>query len=42
VGLIETRRSNPTLRTIENIARVLRTTVPELLSKLPRRRTGKD
>jgi DNA-binding XRE family transcriptional regulator len=29
VGLIETRRSNPTLRTIENIARVLRTTVPE-------------
>src|ERR1700736_4783070 len=40
-GLIETTRSNPTLRTIENLARVLNTTVPDLLSKPGRRRTGK-
>jgi DNA-binding XRE family transcriptional regulator len=41
VGLIEVRRSNPTLRTIENLALVLGTTVPELLTRSPRRRTGK-
>ncbi|UPJ49331.1 helix-turn-helix transcriptional regulator [Bradyrhizobium sp. 200] len=41
VGLIETTRSNPTLRTIENLARALNTTVPDLLSKPGRRRTGK-
>lgn len=42
VGLIEIRRANPTLRTIENLARVLGMTVPDLLTRSPRRRTRKD
>lgn len=39
IGLIELKRANPTLRTIERLATVLETTVVELLSKPPRGRT---
>jgi DNA-binding XRE family transcriptional regulator len=39
IGLIELERGNPTLLTIEKLAKVLRTTVPELLSKPPRGRS---
>lgn len=39
IGLIELKRANPTLRTIERLATVLETTVVELLSKPPRART---
>jgi ribosome-binding protein aMBF1 (putative translation factor) len=39
IGLIELKRANPTLLTIERLATVLETTVVELLSKPSRRRT---
>jgi len=39
IGLIELGRGNPTLLTIEKLARVLRTTVPELLGKPSRSRS---
>jgi transcriptional regulator with XRE-family HTH domain len=39
VGLTETKRANPTLRTLEKLAAVLKTTVVDLLSKSSRRRT---
>jgi ribosome-binding protein aMBF1 (putative translation factor) len=39
IGLVELKRANPTLRTIERLATVLETTVVELLSKPPRGRT---
>jgi DNA-binding XRE family transcriptional regulator len=41
IGLIELKRANPTLLTIEKLANVFKTTVPQLLSKLPRRRNGR-
>jgi DNA-binding XRE family transcriptional regulator len=41
IGLIELKRANPTLLTIEKLADVLNTTVPQLLSSLPRRRAGR-
>jgi DNA-binding XRE family transcriptional regulator len=39
ISLIELERGNPTLLTIEKLAKVLHTTVSELLSKPPRGRT---
>jgi DNA-binding XRE family transcriptional regulator len=39
VGLIEIKRANPTLRTVEKLAAVLKTTVVDLLSRPGRRRT---
>jgi DNA-binding XRE family transcriptional regulator len=39
IGLIETKRANPTVRTLEKLAAVLKTTVVDLLSKPGRRRT---
>jgi ribosome-binding protein aMBF1 (putative translation factor) len=39
IGLIETKRANPTLKTIEKLAAVLETTVVGLLSRPGRRRT---
>ncbi|MBR0777294.1 helix-turn-helix transcriptional regulator [Bradyrhizobium diazoefficiens] len=39
IGLIEIKRANPTLRTMEKLAAVLKTTVVDLLSKPSRRRT---
>ena len=39
VGLIELARANPTLMTIESLARALRTTVPELFGGSARRKT---
>ncbi|MCK1294518.1 MULTISPECIES: helix-turn-helix transcriptional regulator [unclassified Bradyrhizobium] len=39
IGLIETRRANPTVRTVEKLAAVLKTTVVDLLSRPGRRRT---
>lgn len=38
IWLIEVKRANPTLLTIEKLADVFKTTVPQLLSKVPRRR----
>ncbi|MCP2213969.1 helix-turn-helix transcriptional regulator [Bradyrhizobium diazoefficiens] len=38
IGLIEIKRANPTLRTMEKLAAVLKTTVVDLLSKPGRRR----
>jgi ribosome-binding protein aMBF1 (putative translation factor) len=40
VGLIELKRANPTVLTVERLAAVLKTTVVGLLSKPGRRRTG--
>jgi ribosome-binding protein aMBF1 (putative translation factor) len=39
IGLIELKRANPTVLTIERLAAVLQTTVVDLLSKPGRRRT---
>ncbi|MET3220179.1 ribosome-binding protein aMBF1 (putative translation factor) [Bradyrhizobium diazoefficiens] len=39
IGLIEIKRANPTLRTMEKLAAVLKTTVVDLLSRPKRRRT---
>jgi ribosome-binding protein aMBF1 (putative translation factor) len=39
IGLIETKRANPTLMTIEKLAAVLKTTVVDLLRRPGRRRT---
>ncbi|WP_050990948.1 helix-turn-helix transcriptional regulator [Bradyrhizobium genomosp. I (2014)] len=39
IGLIETKRANPTLMTIEKLAAVLKTTVVDLLTRPGRRRT---
>jgi DNA-binding XRE family transcriptional regulator len=39
IGLIELERANPTLLTIESLAKALKTTAADLLTKAARRRT---